>query len=114
MFLLQDLMFLEEVKACCFEYAKEKCQDRVFPFLNEVFFWNLTFSEGEDPGLNEDDMKASVATLQSIAEQLDCDVNELREKEVDSGHTKEYLIRERVPEEDFSEVRLLCWIYYSD
>ena len=31
-------MFLEEVKACCFEYAKEKCQDRVFPFLNEVFF----------------------------------------------------------------------------
>ena len=53
-------------------------------------------------------MKASVATLQSIAEQLDCDVNKLREKEVDSGHTKEYLIRERVPEEDFSEVRLLC------
>lgn len=77
-------------------------------------FCNPTFSEGEDPGLNEDDMKASVATLQSIAEQLDCDVNELREKEVDSGHTKEYLIRERVPEEDFSEVRLLRCIYYTE
>merc|ERR1712013_377626 len=59
---------------------------------------------GEECGLNEDDMKASVATLHSIAEQLDCELNHLRDK--DNGTVGEFLLREKKDEEDFTEVRV--------
>ncbi len=63
------------------------------------------FVDGGDSGLNEEDMKASVATLQIMAQQLNCDIMLLREKEVVEGKVAEYLIREKVIEEDFCEVR---------
>lgn len=50
-------------------------------------------------------MEASVATLQSIAEHLGCQLSILREKEVEHGKTGEYLLRTETIEEDFSEVR---------
>jgi len=59
---------------------------------------------GEESGLNEEDMKASVATLQSIVDQLDCELNHLRDKE--NGTVGEFLIREKKTEEDFTEVRV--------
>ncbi|XP_057310974.1 GTP-binding protein 1-like [Hydractinia symbiolongicarpus] len=59
-----------------------------------------------DAGLNEPDMEASVATLQSIAEHLGCELSKLREKEMEHGKTGEYLLRTETIEEDFSEVRV--------
>ena len=59
-----------------------------------------------DIGLNEVDLNASVATLRCIAEQLDCDMSELRNREAQNGKTSEFLLRQRFPEEDFNEVRI--------
>lgn len=68
--------------------------------------YELGVSEGDEAGLREKDMLASVATLQSIADLLNADVNELRKKENEHGITKEFLIREKSVEEDFCEVRV--------
>lgn len=59
---------------------------------------------GEDAGLCDEDMKASVATLESISDHLDCELNHLRDKE--NGTVSEYLIREKKTDEDFTEVRV--------
>lgn len=61
--------------------------------------------DGGDSGLNCDDLKASVATLESIADHLNCDSVLLREKETEDGKIAEYLVREKVVEDDFCEVR---------
>ena len=61
--------------------------------------------DGGDSGLNKEDLEASVATLQIMAEHLNCDTILLREKEVEDGKMAEYLVREKVIEDDFTEVR---------
>ena len=63
--------------------------------------------DGGDSGLNKEDLEASVATLQVMAEHLNCDTILLREKEVEDGKMAEYLVREKVIEDDFTEVRLV-------
>ncbi len=67
--------------------------------------WKLVFAEGDAPGLKEDDMQASVATLQSMAETLDAECVLLREKMVSDGSVQEFLVRKRADEKDFMEVR---------
>jgi len=59
-----------------------------------------------ESGLNEADLEASVATLQLIAEQLECDLKHLRDRDTESGRTSEFLLRKRMVEEDFQEVRV--------
>lgn len=62
--------------------------------------------ETGDSGLSNDDFKASIATLESIAQQLNCEINQLRKKEIDTDkQTAEFLIRTKLVDEDFSEVR---------
>ena len=67
--------------------------------------------EREEPGLSEEDKKASIATLHSIGEQLECEVNHLRDKQ--NGSVAEYLIREKRTDEDFTEVWVLMVPYGS-
>ena len=62
-------------------------------------------TDGGVCGLNEEDLSASIATLQSMVQQVDCDLVLLREREAADGKIAEYLIRERAVEEDFHEVR---------
>lgn len=50
-------------------------------------------------------MDASVATVQSLCEQADADMILLRERAEDAGRARDYLIRRRVGEADFLEVR---------
>ena len=57
------------------------------------------------PGLNAEDMEASVATLRSLAETLNADCVLLREHPEKGGRIAEYLIRNRAEEDDFMEVR---------
>jgi len=72
--------------------------------------WETIYEIGVDEkgesGLNDEDFKASIATLQSIAEQLNCQINMLREKDNETRKTAEFLIRGNLVEEDFSEVRV--------
>lgn len=65
----------------------------------------LRVVDGGDWGLNEQDMEASVATVCSMCEQLDADLILLRERNEAAGLVHDYLIRRRVGELDFLEVR---------
>lgn len=61
--------------------------------------------DGGDWGLDEKDMEASVATVCSMCEQVDTDLILLRERNESAGLVRDYLIRRRVGELDFLEVR---------
>ncbi|CAB1453983.1 unnamed protein product [Pleuronectes platessa] len=63
-------------------------------------------SDGGDYGLDEKDMEASVATVKSLCEQIEADLILLRERIDTGGQIQDYLIRRRVGEEDFLEVRV--------
>ncbi|XP_031417157.1 GTP-binding protein 1 isoform X2 [Clupea harengus] len=63
-------------------------------------------SDGGEYGLNESDMEASVATVQSMCEQIEADLILLRERAETGGQVHDYLIRRRVGEADFLEVRV--------
>lgn len=71
--------------------------------LHYNFF--LLTTEGDIPGLNEEDLQASVATLKSMADQINAECTELRKRQEKAGNVAEYLIRHRASVEDFSEVR---------
>ncbi len=66
---------------------------------------SYTLSDGGDYGLNESDMQASVATIRSMCEQIEADLILLRERAEAGGQVRDYLIRRRVGEADFLEVR---------
>ncbi|XP_029357212.1 GTP binding protein 1, like [Echeneis naucrates] len=63
-------------------------------------------SDGGDYGLDEKDMEASVATVRSLCEQIEADLILLRERTDAGGKIRDYLIRRRVGEQDFLEVRV--------
>ncbi|CAB1342278.1 unnamed protein product [Coregonus sp. 'balchen'] len=63
-------------------------------------------SDGGDYGLDEGDMEASVATIQSLCEQTESDLILLRERIEAGGQVRDYLIRRRVGDQDFLEVRV--------
>lgn len=65
----------------------------------------LSVVDGGDWGLDQKDMEASVATVCSMCEQLDADLILLRERNETAGFVRDYLIRRRVGELDFLEVR---------
>uniref|UniRef100_A0A8K9X8I0 GTP-binding protein 1 n=1 Tax=Oncorhynchus mykiss TaxID=8022 RepID=A0A8K9X8I0_ONCMY len=52
-------------------------------------------SDGGDYGLDEGDMEASVATVQSLCEQIEADMILLRERSDAGGKVRDYLIRRR-------------------
>lgn len=68
-------------------------------------FTCLACADGGEYGLNESDMEASVATVQSLCEQIEADLILLRERSEVGGQVRDYLIRRRVGEADFLEVR---------
>ncbi|TDH15685.1 hypothetical protein EPR50_G00011850 [Perca flavescens] len=63
-------------------------------------------SDGGDYGLDDKDMEASVATVRSLCEQIEADLILLRERTDTGGKIQDYLIRRRVGEQDFLEVRV--------
>lgn len=80
----------------------------LFPCLTVFHLFavsRLSVLDGGDWGLDEKDMEASVATVCSMCEQLDADLILLRERNETAGFVRDYLIRRRVGELDFLEVR---------
>ncbi len=65
----------------------------------------LLFIEGNTPGLQGEDLEASIATLRSLAETIDAECVELRRRPEAAGQVVEFLIRKRTDERDFMEVR---------
>lgn len=56
-------------------------------------------------GLNEEDLRASLATVEALASACGADVCVLRERQAEEGRTADCLVRRRVEEDDFMEVR---------
>uniref|UniRef100_A0A3Q2PIT3 GTP-binding protein 1 n=1 Tax=Fundulus heteroclitus TaxID=8078 RepID=A0A3Q2PIT3_FUNHE len=81
-------------------------RDRMEEGCGETIYVVGMGSDGGDWGLDEKDMEASVATVRSLCEQLDSDLIPLRERSEAAGTVRDYLIRRRVGELDFLEVRV--------
>ncbi|XP_048869533.1 GTP-binding protein 1-like isoform X2 [Brienomyrus brachyistius] len=81
-------------------------RDRMEEGCGETIYVVGVGSDGGDYGLSEADMEASVATVRSLTEQLDADLILLRERTEAGGRVRDFLIRRRVGEADFLEVRV--------
>ncbi|CAN9505941.1 unnamed protein product [Ophioblennius macclurei] len=81
-------------------------RDRMEEGCGETIYVVGMGSDGGDWGLDEKDMEASVATVRSLCEQLDADLIPLRERSEAAGLVQDFLIRRRVGELDFLEVRV--------
>ena len=69
---------------------------------------NISYSSSggcSSNGLSEDQMEASLATVQSLAVACRADMKLLRQKPAEEGLTAECLVRRKVEEDDFLEVR---------
>ena len=71
---------------------------------NYTFMYSI-MTEGDSPGLTDEDMQASIATLQSMAASLSAECVQLRQRSVEGGIVSEFLVRRRAEERDFMEVR---------
>ena len=81
-----------------------RCADRL-KSLSSVEINCCLVPEGDVPGLNEDDLEASAATLKSMAETLNAECTSLRKRQEKAGWIEEFLMRKRAEETDFMEVR---------
>lgn len=89
-----------------FEVLLKRLKERIADSRGETI-WELGVGEdGSDSGLDAGEMAASVATLQSLATTVNADCVELRTGRGEKGATAKYLIRQRLDEQDFMEIRV--------
>ena len=62
---------------------------------------------GPVSGLNEEDLRASLATVEALTSACGADVSVLRERQGEEGRMADCLVRRRVEEDDFMEVRYI-------
>lgn len=60
---------------------------------------------GEEDGLSEEEFEAAEATLTLLTASLDADCVLLRRKPCNKGQAAQFLVRRRVDEHDFLEIR---------
>jgi GTPase len=87
-----------------FELLKKRLEERISDSRGETIYEVGSGDGGE--GLDEGDYAASVATLQSLAATLNADCVELRQKKTKQGMSGQYLIRKKMDESDFMEIRV--------
>lgn len=68
--------------------------------------YNIGTGDDGSCGLSDEEMAASVATLESMASTLEADCVLLRKHKVEHGDVSEYLVRKRAKDNDFVEVRV--------
>lgn len=68
-------------------------------------FW-FFFIDGGESGLDPEEYAASLATLQTLVEILNADCVELRTRKGENGMTGQYLVRSKVDDNDFTEIRV--------
>ncbi|XP_061685716.1 GTP-binding protein 1-like isoform X3 [Syngnathoides biaculeatus] len=89
-----------------YDALQRHLRERLDEGCGETIFVVGMGSDGGDYGLSDRDMQASVATVQSLCEQVEADLIPLRERTEVGGKICDYLIRRRVGEQDFLEVRV--------
>jgi len=90
-----------------YELITSKVKDLMEEGRGETIFELGTGEDTGEVGLTEEELAASVATLQSIADILESDCNILRSKPCDGGKKSvQYLVRKRADTRDFMEIRV--------
>lgn len=73
---------------------------------NGETLYEIGVGDGDTNGLNKEDLDASIATLKSLVQSCDAELLHLREKTSSGGTVVEYLVRKKVEDEDFIEIRV--------
>uniref|UniRef100_A0A6M2DWM5 GTP-binding protein 1 n=1 Tax=Xenopsylla cheopis TaxID=163159 RepID=A0A6M2DWM5_XENCH len=89
-----------------YELLLQRLKERVDDGRGETIYDIGIGEDGSDSGLQNEEYCASLATLQSLAETIDADCVELRQRKAESGTTGQYLIRKRLDQTDFMEIRV--------
>ncbi|KAL1132337.1 hypothetical protein AAG570_010293 [Ranatra chinensis] len=89
-----------------YDLLQKKLKERVESGRGETIYDIGIGEDGGETGLKPDEYEASVATLQSLASTLDADCVMLRQRKGEHGMTGQYLVRRRVVEQDFLEIRV--------
>lgn len=84
-------------------------QLRITEGQGEAFF-DIGLGDGSasGSGLTEEELTRSLATLERIADKCNADLTVLRKRVVDVGLVAECLVRVRMGQEDFMEIRCDC------
>lgn len=89
-----------------FVLLQKRLKERIAESRGEAIYEIGVGEDGSENGLEKDEYLASLATLQSLAATLNADCVELRQRKCEKGTTGQYLIRQRVDESDFMEIRV--------
>ena len=90
-----------------FELLLRRMKDRIADSRGETIYEIGIGEDASDSGLDTEEYAASLATLQSLATSLNADCVELRRRRGEKGTTVgQYLIRQKVDETDFMEIRV--------
>ncbi|XP_058795873.1 GTP-binding protein 1 isoform X1 [Phymastichus coffea] len=89
-----------------YELLLKKIKERIRDGGSETIFDIGISEDGSEDGLREDEYEASVATLQSLATTLEADCVLLRQTKTDHKLTGQYLVRKRLDQQDFLEIRV--------
>lgn len=90
-----------------FELLRRRLSDRMEDSRGETIYEIGVGEDASDQGLDQDEFDASVATLESLATCLNAECVRLRQGRADKGKiTGQYLIRQRIDEKDFMEIRV--------
>ncbi|RZF34361.1 hypothetical protein LSTR_LSTR008900 [Laodelphax striatellus] len=89
-----------------YDLLQRRMKQRLEDGRGETIFDVGAGDDDGESGLKEDEYEASVATLQSLATTLEADCVLLRQRKVDQGLIGQYLVRRRVVQQDFLEIRV--------
>ncbi|XP_055630758.1 GTP-binding protein 1 [Toxorhynchites rutilus septentrionalis] len=89
-----------------YEVLRKKLEERIADSRGETVYEIGVGEDGSENGLQLDEYAASVATLQSLAAILNAECVELRSRKAAKGITGQYLVRIKVDDNDFTEIRV--------
>ncbi|CAB3359760.1 Hypothetical predicted protein [Cloeon dipterum] len=89
-----------------FDLLLRQLRERLDDGRGETIYEIGIGEDSTEAGLAEDEFEASVATLKSLASTLDSDCKELRQRQLEKGLTGQFLVRKRLDEQDFLEIRV--------
>ncbi|XP_062544890.1 GTP-binding protein 1 isoform X2 [Armigeres subalbatus] len=89
-----------------YEALRKRLEERIADSRGETVYEIGVGEDGSESGLDPEEYAASLATLQSLAAMLNAECVELRTRKGEEGLTGQYLVRTKVDDNDFTEIRV--------
>lgn len=89
-----------------YDALKRRLYERMFESRGETVYEIGVGEDSTECGLNAEEYAASLATLQTLVAILNADCVELRTRKTENGMTGQYLVRSKVDDKDFTEIRV--------